>query len=210
MFIVFGVLLFLPAGIGWRRGWLFLLVFLALMILSAAYLWRVNPDIFIARSKIHRGTKSWDKVLVSLILISFFAIFATAGLEARRQGSAVPLWLIVVGYVMFALGFALSTWVYAVNRFAEPSVRIQAERQQTVVDTGPYAIVRHPLYAFSFFLVVGMALALGSYWALIPVAVGTILILVRTVLEDRTLHSELAGYKDYAARVRCRLIPGIW
>jgi protein-S-isoprenylcysteine O-methyltransferase Ste14 len=210
MFIVIGVLLFLPAGIGWRRGWLFLLVFLALMILSAAYLWRANPDIFIARSKIHRGTKSWDKVMLSLILISFFAIFPTAGLDARWHGSAVPLWLIVVGYILFALGFALSTWVYAVNKFAEPSVRIQSERQQKVVDTGPYAIVRHPLYAVSFFLVVGMALALGSYWALIPVAVGTMVILVRTVLEDRTLQSELAGYKDYAARVRCRLIPGIW
>ena len=83
-------------------------------------------------------------------------------------------------------------------------------RGQKVVETGPYAIVRHPLYAVSFFLVVGMALALGSYWALIPVAVGTVVILVRTVLEDRTLQSELAGYKDYASRVRYRLVPGIW
>jgi protein-S-isoprenylcysteine O-methyltransferase Ste14 len=210
MVIVFGVLLFLPAGIGWRKGWLFLVVFLAFTILSSAYLWRANPDIFIARSKIHQGTKSWDKVLMSLILVSFFAIFPIAGLDARWHGSAVPIWLVAVGYLLFALGFALSTWVYAVNKFAEPSVRIQSDRQQKVIDTGPYAIVRHPLYAVSFFLVVGMALALGSFWALIPVAVGTAVLLVRTVLEDSMLQCELAGYKDYASRVRYRLIPGVW
>ncbi len=210
MFLVFGLLLFLPAGIGWRRGWLFLLVFLALTILSAAYLWRANPDIFIARSSIHQGTKSWDKVLVVLILASFIGIFATAGLDARYGWLSVPLWLTVLGHVLFALGFALSTWVYAVNRFAEPSVRIQSERGQKVVDTGPYAIVRHPLYAVSIFLVAGMALALGSYWALIPVGVGTMVIIVRTVLEDRTLQRELEGYKDYASRVRYRLMPGVW
>ncbi len=100
--------------------------------------------------------------------------------------------------------------MYAVNKFAEPSVRIQSDRGHRVVDTGPYAIVRHPLYLAGIFTVVGMALALGSYRALIPVAVGVVVILVRTGLEDRMLRNELEGYKDYASRVRYRLIPGVW
>jgi protein-S-isoprenylcysteine O-methyltransferase Ste14 len=209
-YLALTIVMFLPAGIRWWRGWLFLLVFLAFMVLSAAYLWRANPDIFIARTKVHRGTKSWDKVLMSLILGSFFAIFPLAAFDARYGWSAVPAWPVVVGYALFTMGFAASTWVQAVNKFAEPSVRIQSERGQTVVDTGPYALVRHPLYLAGFFVFAGIPLALGSYWALIPVVVAAIVIVVRTVLEDRMLQNELEGYKDYASCVRYRLIPGIW
>ena len=208
--VLFGVVMFLPAGIGWGRGWLFLLVFVALGVLSSAYLWRANPEIFVARSKVHRGTKSWDKLLLVLILGSFFAVFVVAGFDARYGWSAVPLWLIAVGYALFALGFAMSTWVYSVNKFAEPSVRIQTDRGQKVVDTGPYAIVRHPLYTSAGVLVAGMPLALGSFWALIPVGFGAVILIVRTVLEDRMLQNELEGYKDYAGRVRYRLLPGVW
>jgi protein-S-isoprenylcysteine O-methyltransferase Ste14 len=210
MVLFLAIIMFLTAGIGWRRGWLFLLVFSVFMVLSAAYLWRANPDIFVARSKIHQGTKSWDKVMLVLILASFFAIFVIAGLDARYGWSSVPPWLMVLGYVLFALGFAMSTWVYAVNKFAEPTVRIQFERGHKVIDTGPYAIVRHPLYAASFLLIAGMPLAMGSYWALVPVVVGILVIVVRIVLEDHVLQNELNGYKDYASRVRYRLIPGIW
>jgi protein-S-isoprenylcysteine O-methyltransferase Ste14 len=101
-------------------------------------------------------------------------------------------------------------WVYAVNKFAEPSVRIQTDRGQKVVDTGPYAIVRHPLYASAGVLVTGMPLALGSFWALIPVGFGAVILIVRTVLEDRMLQNQLEGYKGYAARVRYKVIPGVW
>jgi protein-S-isoprenylcysteine O-methyltransferase Ste14 len=99
-------------------------------------------------------------------------------------------------------------WAEAVNRFAEPSVRIQPG--QRVVDNGPYAIVRHPMYvaAFPFFL--GTALALGSCWALIPAVLASLILIVRTALEDRVLHNELPGYKEYAGRVRYRLIPRVW
>jgi protein-S-isoprenylcysteine O-methyltransferase Ste14 len=100
--------------------------------------------------------------------------------------------------------------VYRVNKFAEPTVRIQTERGQKVIDTGPYAIVRHPLYLGGVILFTGIPLALGSFWALIPTAVGTLVLVVRTVLEDRTLREELEGYKEYAGRVRYRLIPGVW
>jgi protein-S-isoprenylcysteine O-methyltransferase Ste14 len=207
---IVGALMFVPAGVGWRQGWLFFGVFWAFTILSAVYLWRVNPEIYVARSKIHKGTKSWDKVLMIVLLVSLLAIFLVASLDARYGWSSVSAPLVVVGYVLFTLGFVVSTWVYAVNKFAEPSVRIQPDRGQEVVDTGPYAIVRHPLYAASIVLFVGMALATRSYWALVPVGFALLVIIVRIILEDRLLQDELAGYKEYASRVRYRLVPGIW
>jgi protein-S-isoprenylcysteine O-methyltransferase Ste14 len=210
MLVFLAVIIFVPAGLRWWRGWLFLLVFCAFTVLSTAYLWQVNPDIFVARSKVHKGTKSWDKALLVIVLALFFATFATAGFDGRYGWSTAPAWVVVLGYVLFALGFAASTWVYAVNKFAEPTVRIQSERGHKVIDTGPYAIVRHPLYSASFCLMTGIPLAMGSYWALIPVAIGTVVIIVRTVFEDRVLQNELAGYKEYVSRVQYRLVPGIW
>ena len=204
------VIMFVPAGIHWTLGWLFLAVFTIYTVLSCWYLWRVNPEIFVARSKVHQGTKSWDKVLMVLLLASFLAIFVTAALDARFGWSLVSIPVIVVGYVLFTVGFAGSIWVYAVNKFAEPSVRIQRDREQKVIDTGPYAIVRHPLYAASVVLIAGTALALGSYWAFVPGAVGTLVMVVRIVLEDRTLQDELEGYKAYASRTPYRLVPGVW
>jgi protein-S-isoprenylcysteine O-methyltransferase Ste14 len=203
--------MFLPAGIGWTKGWIFLLVFLVQTVLAVVYLWRTNPAIFIARSKIHKGTKAWDKAILPFLLLSFLAVFPVAALDdGRFHWSAVPTWLVVVGYVLLSIGYVVSIWAEAVNRFAEPGVRIQAERGHKVVDTGPYAIVRHPLYFGGFFLVFGIALALGSFWAVVPGAIGSLIIVVRTTLEDRMLQNELEGYREYASRVRFRLIPGIW
>jgi protein-S-isoprenylcysteine O-methyltransferase Ste14 len=209
-FIVLFAAMFLPAGdIWWMKGWLFLLVNFVLMALAGAYLWRVNPDIFVARSKIQEGTKGWDKGLVSILLLSHMAEFPVAALDdGRFHWSNVPLWVVVLGYVLLCLGFVVIAWVEKVNKFAEPGVRIHTE--QKVIDTGPYAIVRHPMYMGAVPYFVGIALALGSYWALIPAAIATLILVVRTVMEDKTLHAELTGYKEYAAWVRYRLIPGVW
>lgn len=211
--VLLGVVMFLPAGsIRWTEGWLFLLVFFVLTVPAVIYLWRTNPDIFVARSKMVRtGTKRWDKVLIALLMLSFIAIFTIAAYDSGRfRWSSVPMWLIVLGYVLLSVGFFLSVWAESVNKFAEPSVRIQTERGHKVIDTGPYAIVRHPLYLGALFMMVGIPLALGSLYALIPSAAATLVLVVRTILEDRTLQKELAGYKDYAARVPHRLIPGVW
>jgi protein-S-isoprenylcysteine O-methyltransferase Ste14 len=213
VFLAFlGIALFLPAGdIRWAKGWAFLGTFLALTAVAILYLWYANPDIFVARSRIRPGTKSWDKPLVLLLLLSFVAIFPVAGLDAGRfHWSYVPPGLIVLGYVLFCVGYFLSIWVYRVNRFAEPTVRIQTDRGQKVIDTGPYAVVRHPLYLGALLMCAGIPLSLGSLWALLPGAAGAVTLVVRTVLEDKTLQKELEGYQDYAHRVRHRLIPGIW
>jgi protein-S-isoprenylcysteine O-methyltransferase Ste14 len=210
--VVLAVALFVPAGdIRWANAWLFLAVFALLMALAIVYLWHTNPDIFVARSRIHPGTEKWDRMLLPFVLLSFVAIFPVAGLDAGRfHAWRVPLWLVVLGYVLWCAGFVLSIWVYRVNKFAEPGVRLQRERGQTVIDTGPYALVRHPLYLGALVMCAGIPLSLGSYWALLPSAFGAVILVMRTTLEDRFLREGLAGYRQYAARVRYRLIPGLW
>ena len=201
--LVVALALFVPAGINWTEGWIFLAIFILQLAIAAVYLWRRNPEIFVARSKFHAGTKSWDWVAISVLIPSFMAIFPVAGLH---HGSS--LWIIAPGYILLTVGMVGMTWVQAVNKFAEPSVRIQPG--QRVIDTGPYAIVRHPMYAASFPLFTGISLSLGSYWALLPVAVVGVGVLVRTALEDRMLQRELSGYREYAGRVRYKILPGVW
>ena len=207
-----GAAVFLPAGdLWWPNGWTLLLVLAALTAPSVLYLRRTNPDIFIARSKIHAGTKSWDKVLLTFLLLSLGAEFPVAALDAGRfHWSSVPLWLMALGYALLSAGYAISIWAYRVNKFAEPGVRIQKERAQTVIDTGPYAVVRHPVYLGGLLIALSIPLALGSFWALVPAGAGCLVLVVRIVLEERTLRQELEGYKGYMSRVRYRLITGIW
>jgi protein-S-isoprenylcysteine O-methyltransferase Ste14 len=108
------------------------------------------------------------------------------------------------------VGLAIVTWAEAVNKFFEPTVRIQTDRGHHVVDRGPYAIVRHPGYVGSFLLFGGIALCLGSLWALIPAGLASALLIMRTRWEDQMLQAELPGYKEYTQRVRYRLLPGMW
>jgi protein-S-isoprenylcysteine O-methyltransferase Ste14 len=210
--VIFLVLcMLLPAGVRWTRGWVFLGVYLLLLAPSVFYLWRKNPEVFSACRKIHPKTKRWDKVLVFFVLFLPMAIFPVAALDdGRFHWSCVPLWLTLVGYALLLIGLAISNWALGVNKFAEPGVRIQTERGHRVVDSGPYAIVRHPLYVSAFFLFSGLPLTLGSFWAMIPAAVAILILVVRTAWEDRMLWQDLEGYRDYAARVRYRLVPGVW
>lgn len=206
------VLIFLPAGtIAWRPGWIFLGVFIVGFGASALVLARVNPVIYRARSRIQPGTKSWDKALLAMILPAMTAVLPVAAFDAGRfQWSVVPGWLVLAGYFAVLAGIAVTCWAQAVNPFFEPGVRIQAERHQRVIDTGPYRFVRHPGYIAALFIFFGMALALGSFWALVPAAVASALLVLRTSWEDRLLRAELAGYDDYARQVRWRLVPGVW
>ncbi len=210
--IFIALFMFLPAGTwAWRKGWLFVLVFVGTLTPIGFYLWRVNPALVIARSSPHTGTKRWDKFLLSVLFPAMTAIVTVAALDdGRFHWRPLPWWVCGFGYILFVLGLAICTWAEAVNKFFEPTVRIQSDRGQTVIDTGPYAIVRHPGYFSGLLIFVGAALAFGSVWALIPAGLSAMLIVLRTKWEDETLQAELPGYKEYAGRVRYRLTPGVW
>lgn len=210
---VFCVLfMFLPAGtFGWFKGWIFIGIFLISETIVTVYLWKTNPELLIARSHPHTGTKRWDTILLSFLFPSMIAIFVVAALDdSRFHWIPLPLWGVLLGYVLFFLGFLVTVWAGSVNKFAEPTVRIQADRGHTVIDTGPYQYVRHPGYAGGILMFFGMALALGSLWATIPAFITTLFLIIRTGLEDRTLRDELEGYEEYTRRVRRKLVPSVW
>jgi protein-S-isoprenylcysteine O-methyltransferase Ste14 len=212
MTLVLALFLFLPARTwDWARGWLFVAVFLAASTLATAYVWRVNPDLVAARVNAHQGTKRWDRVWIRVFIPAFLAILLVAALDdGRFHWSPMSWWACLFGYALLISGLAGLTWAQAVNKFFEPTVRIQADRGQRVIDTGPYALVRHPGYVSGLAVFVGMALCLGSVWALIPAVISSLLLVLRTQWEDQTLQAELPGYREYAQRVRFKLIPGVW
>ena len=140
-----------------------------------------------------------------------FPLFTVAGLDHRFAWSPeFPIWLNILGFILITVGYVFATWALIENRFFSVMVRIQKERGHVVCDSGPYKIVRHPGYAGNIWPLFGIALALSSIWTVVPVFVALVITVIRTKLEDRTLQKELPGYKDYATRVRYRLIPGIW
>ena len=208
---VMAVLLFVSAGtVSWSLGWWFIVTFVVCVLIAMAIIWRANPELFTARSRVQPGTKAWDYIFLVLVIGGFMVMPLVAGLDFRFGWSAVPSWVVVVGYVLFVLSFAGQTWPQAVNRHFEPGVRIQEDRGQTVIDTGPYAIVRHPGYISGALLALSIPLMLASWWALIPALVATLALAIRTPLEEKTLRDELPGYTEYTQRVRYRWVPGVW
>jgi protein-S-isoprenylcysteine O-methyltransferase Ste14 len=211
--LFFVLCLFLPAGTWmWARGWLFILVMVVASILGTLYLRRVNPEVITARINRHKGSKLWDRLLGAIfILPTMLAIPIVAALDdGRYHWFPVPWWGCVLGYALLITGMVGLTWAESVNKFFEPTVRIQTDRGHRVIDTGPYAIVRHPGYVSGFLVFIGMPLSLGSLWALIPAILLCPLLVLRTIWEDRTLREELAGYEEYTQRVRYRLLQGVW
>ena len=209
--VYFALCMFLPACTWkWPQGWLFIGVFLTMTTAAAISLWRVNPDVVIARMAFHKGTKRWDKILLWFLLPTMYAVLPAAAIDERFHAFPAPTWACAVGYVLFAAGMAIITWAASVNKFFEVTVRIQTERGHQVVDAGPYRMVRHPGYVGGVLYCLGTALCLGSMWALVPAGIAVALLVARTKYEDQTLQSELPGYGEYAKRVRFRLIPGVW
>jgi len=211
--LVMGAALFLSAGtLQWPHGLWFMAAFLFLTLIAMAWLWRVNPEIFLARRRpTGQGTKGWDLVLVPIALGGFLATLIVAALDdGHFHWAPAPPWAVLAGYVLFVAGYLGTAWAQAVNRHFEPSVRIQSDRDHHVITTGPYAHIRHPGYIFGIVLNFGGALALGSLWAMVPAALVVVVLVIRTNLEDATLQRELPGYAGYAARVRCKWIPGVW
>jgi protein-S-isoprenylcysteine O-methyltransferase Ste14 len=209
--VIVAALLFGTAGtLNWSRGWWFMAAFIVAMLVSVGILWRTNPEIFVARSRVQAGTKWWDYIFLILIIGGLAALLPVAGLDYRFAWLQAPDWLVVIGYLLFVLSFAGQIWPQATNRHFEPGVRIQTDRQHSVIDTGPYALVRHPGYVSGALLAISVALVLGSLVALLPAVIVIAALVMRTIIEDRTLQQELPGYADYALRVQYRWVPGVW
>ena len=158
--LIFVLCLFLPAGtLAWSRGWLFFVVTVGASIMMTLHLRRVNPDVVAARVNRHQGTKGWDRVLLKLFLPAFVSILPVAALDdGRYHWFPVTWWICGIGYVLLIIGMVGVTWAESVNKFFEPTVRIQTDRGHTVIDVGPYAIVRHPGYVSGFLVFIGTPL----------------------------------------------------
>ena len=198
----------------WWQAWLYSLLIVVAGLGGRVWAERRHPGLMAERQDLAniQNAKAWDKVLAPLMALSIgFPIVVVAGLDHRfRWSPEFPLWLVVPGFVLITFGYAIAAWAFAENRFFSSVVRIQTDRGHVVCDTGPYRFVRHPGYAGNILALVGIVLALSSVWTLIPAAAASIIAVIRTALEDRTLQEELPGYRDYARRVRYRLIPGIY
>jgi protein-S-isoprenylcysteine O-methyltransferase Ste14 len=214
MAVVFGGVLFLAAGtIAWTAGWAFLALFFGFVVALSGWLVRSNPGLLTERmTGVGKADqKRWDKLWFAVTNLLFLAWLLVMPLDAVRFGwSRMPAWLQLIGVLLLVASFYLFFLVFRENSYLSPAVRVQSERGQVVVSTGPYGVVRHPMYAAVIPFLGGTALLLGSWWGL---AVGALIVVsaaVRAVNEERVLRDELAGYSAYMERVRHRLVPGVW
>jgi len=208
------VILFGSSGrLDWGMAWVYVGLTTAFSLGSRIIMLWKTPNLAAERAQSlqKEGIKPWDKVLMPLGMVAAIVMLIVAGLDKRFEWSPnLPLLLHITTFVITALGYSLSTWATSVNPFFSAVVRIQRERGHIVVTSGPYRLIRHPAYAGTVVNSLATPLLLGSLWALIPAALVVSLLIVRTALEDRTLQEELDGYRDYARRVRYRLLPGVW
>lgn len=208
-----GAVLFLSAGTSqWPAGWIFLVTMALLGLTDGLWLAKSDPDLLAERmnSMMQPGQPTADKIFIVAFGCIALIWFVIIGLERRAQASDMPMILQALGFVLLLLSNVFVMWVMRTNSFAAPVVKIQAERGQRVIDNGPYAYVRHPMYSGTILFFAGLPLLLGSWWGLIMMPLFVLLFGYRATLEERALISGLPGYTDYMTRVRYRLILGIW
>jgi len=213
--VVFGVLfqlpiLFLPAGtLDWPAAWLYLLFFACYAFAVTLYLKRRNPELLRRRTSYRMPEKGWDKLFIIVSTILCLALFVIAPLDAvRYRWSQVPLTLEALGFAGIAFSLVVIFMVMRENAYLFRTV--QVESGQNVVTTGPYRIVRHPMYMGFITMFFCVPLALGSFYALVPATLVAASVVIRTHFEDKELHKELKGYREYAEKTRYRLIPKVW
>ncbi|MGH7618355.1 MAG: methyltransferase family protein [Gemmatimonadaceae bacterium] len=207
----FIALVFLSAGT-WKywQGWLFLAVFTASTSGFTTYLAIYDKPLLERRMNAgpwHEQERS-QKIIVSLVFVAFFAFLVLPVLDYRFGLSRVPPWVSVVGNAIIVCSFLAIFWVVTTNSWAASNIRVEAD--QRVVDTGPYAYVRHPMYAAAIWLFVGIPLALGSWWTVVLVIPFLPVLLWRLLDEERILARDLPGYTEYTQRVKYRLVPHVW
>ena len=194
----------------WWRGWLFAGSLLLIAGVSFAVLRRKNPLLTRRRLDRQPGVKRFDRFVLAVAAVGFLSFYAVAGLDARYGWSQLSAAWIWPGIALELLGFVPIYLAIAENPFLERQVRVQTELGHHVITTGPYRVVRHPMYAGLMLLLPGCALVLGSGWGFAPITMLMATFIVRTVLEDGVLWRELSGYKEYCTRTRYRLVPGVW
>jgi protein-S-isoprenylcysteine O-methyltransferase Ste14 len=211
--VALGALLFASAGtLDWPAAWVFLVV--SAIIGPACGLWLAKTDPALLAERL-RPTFQADqpaadkKFMLTFVVVALVWLVAI-GLDRRAHASDVPLPLQALGLAMYLLSTAFIMWVFRENSFAAPVVKVQAERHHRVVSSGPYAFVRHPMYSGVMLFFFGVPLLLGSWWGLAIAPVFAILFAIRARIEERALVEGLPDYADYAARVRYRLVPGLW
>jgi len=211
MYIFIALALFLPAGtIFWLQGWIYILIMITCSASFITYLTKKDPELLKARAKT-KTTESWDKKLGIIGTPFFILMYILPGFDAVRfQWSNLPLYISVIGFIGMILAIILFFLVSRENTYLSRVVEIQEERGHKVITTGPYRIVRHPMYSAVIVLYISHCIALGSLFSLIPCAIIIITIILRTIREDKMLHEQLEGYKEYAQKTRYKLIPGIW
>jgi protein-S-isoprenylcysteine O-methyltransferase Ste14 len=206
--ILAGVALFAAAGSTAIIGfWIYLGILAAVLVASLIWL-----DPGLARERMRPGGKR-PPIALTLFTGVLFVHWILAGLDRGRfhWSDNVPVWLQALSLIVVAAGYALCFWAMRVNRFFSSVVRIQSDRGQTVITAGPYAVIRHPGYLAGILIMVASGIALRSWLAAAMLVVCSLpFLLYRAIAEDRILQADLPGYRDYAARVRRRLIPGVW
>jgi protein-S-isoprenylcysteine O-methyltransferase Ste14 len=209
--VMFGLLLFLPAGtLDYWQAWVFVAVFTAVTGVPTIYLARTNPAAL--QRRIRAGpaaeARTAQKIIITASSLGLFGMMAFSAFDHRMGWSSVPAWVSVVGDVLVAAGLTIGMLVIIQNSYAASTVTV--ETGQTVTSRGVYKFVRHPMYVGNVILMLGVPLALASYWGLLFVIPGVVVLMFRILDEEKLLNQELAGYSEYAQRVRYRLMPYVW
>lgn len=208
-----GALLFVSAGtLRWPAAWLFLATMGVLGLIGGFWFMKTNPGLLAERMRpmMQKDQPKADKIFMVVLGPVALIWLVIMGLDERYQWSGMSFGFQILGLALFMLSLAISFWVMQENTFAAPVVKIQTERGHQVISTGPYAFVRHPMYSGVIFFFFGVSLLLGSWWGAAITPVFVALFAVRSVIEEKTLIAGLPDYPDYTARVRYRLVPGIW
>lgn len=209
---IFGGILFIAAGrINWLAAWILIIAYFGYLLFVMIWGLVNAPELLGERSRVADNVKAWDKTINRIYAILVIALLIVAGLDGGRWNwSQMSVGFQVAGFLGLILAGGIIWWTMAENAYLSRWARIQADRGQVVITSGPYRYIRHPMYAAIQLLFICLALGLGSWWALIPAGMICGLFVLRTALEDRMLQEHLPGYMEYTQRVRYRLLPGIW
>jgi protein-S-isoprenylcysteine O-methyltransferase Ste14 len=206
-----GLALFWPAGtFDYWQAWVFLGIFVVLSVIYTVYVGVKNPEVL--RRRMNAGptheSRPVQKVVSSGVVLTFFALLVVSGFDHRFGWSNVPTTVVLVGNVLAAVGLLITMTVVVQNSYAAANITVEAD--QTVVSTGLYALVRHPMYFGGLVMLIGMPFALGSYWAVVIYLVDPVLLAARILDEEKALTEELTGYREYTEKVHSRLVPHVW